>query len=348
MNQNITGLAIVLVLLQASAALAEPVYREGRTWLQPAIEPTSWNAVNDVCPPPTGLCNGAIGSTDLTGYTWATAVEVQELFASYGAPGFINPGAPLSEIEQPSSQWAPRIISDFAHQGGDFETQITSGMVSDGPFSGPQAVVVTDKDPPELADRVAVNELSSADGVGSTLGGWFWRDDLDDPRPLIVRLEEPVNGAAISGIGNLRGFALSADGVAKVEIFIDGEYAFDAPYSGSRIDVQNVFPDIPGAADSGFSLAYGYVDLSPGIHSITARAITPQGRTAEVTNTFTVLTLLEGFISADQSVDIPSDGASVSGDEIYIEGLSVDGEIFDVTLRWRTATQGFEIIEVRR
>ena len=43
----------------------------------------------------------------------------------------------------------------------------------------------------------------------------------------------------------------------------------------------------------------------------------------------------------------PPGGVSVSGDELYIENLSVDGETFDVTLRWRTATQGFEIIEVR-
>ncbi|MEZ5569521.1 MAG: Ig-like domain-containing protein [Halioglobus sp.] len=206
---------------------------------------------------------------------------------------------------------------------------------------------MTDRDPPDLPDRVAVNELPSGDTGGSTFGGWFWRDDLPDPRPLILKLEEPVDGEAISGVGNLRGYALGLDGVTKVEIFIDGEYAFDAPYGGSRTDVQGVFPDIPGAENSGFSLAYGYANLSPGEHRITARATTPQGKIAEASATFTVLAFQAPFIFANQPVAIPPGGVSVSGDELYIEKLSVDGETFDVTLRWRTATQSFDIIEVR-
>lgn len=347
MIQKFTCLAVLMALLQVSTALAELVYRDGRTWLQPAIPPTSWNTLNSLCPPPTAQCEGSIGATDLSGYTWATALEVQALFAGYGGPGFVNPGAPFSVTEQASSPWAPRIISDFAPQGGDFETQITGGMVSSGPFPGPQVVSVTDRDPPDLPDRVAVTELPSGELEGSTLGGWFWRDDLPDPRPLILKLEEPVDGEAISGVGNLRGYALGLDGVTKVEIFIDGEYAFDAPYGGSRTDVQDAFPDIPGAESSGFSLAYGYANLSPGVHSITARAMTPQGKVAEATATFAVLAFQQDFIFANQPVVIPTDGVFVSGDEINIRELSVDGQVFDVTLRWRTATQGFEIIEVR-
>tara|TARA_R110000823_G_scaffold47903_16_gene121944 strand:- start:33556 stop:34599 length:1044 start_codon:yes stop_codon:yes gene_type:complete len=347
MTQQMTGAALLVALLYTGAAMAEPVYRDGRTWLQPAIPPTSWNALQSLCPPPAARCQGSIGDINLTGYTWATALEVQALFAGYGGPGFVAPGASFSATEQDGSTWAPRIISDFAPQGGDFETQITSGMVSAGAFPGPQAVSVTDRDPPDLPDRVAVTELPSGDLEGSTLGGWFWRDDLPDPRPLILKLEEPVDGEAISGVGNLRGYALGLDGVTKVEIFIDGEYAFDAPYGGSRTDVQDAFPDIPGAESSGFSLAYGYANLSPGEHSITARATSPQGEFAESTAHFTVLAFQDEFIFANQPVEIPTGGVSVSGDELYIDNLSVDGQLFDVTLRWRTATQGFEIIEVR-
>ena len=47
---------------------------------------------------------------------------------------------------------------------------------------------------------------------------------------LRVMLEEPVAGEIHGGVGNLRGWAVATDGIDKIEIMIDGEYAFDAPY----------------------------------------------------------------------------------------------------------------------
>ena len=52
-----------------------------------------------------------------------------------------------------------------------------------------------------------------------------------------LMLEEPINGEIHGGVGNLRGWAVASEGIEKVEIFIDGEYAFDAPYGGARGDV---------------------------------------------------------------------------------------------------------------
>ena len=49
-------------------------------------------------------------------------------------------------------------------------------------------------------------------------------------------LEEPVSSETHTGVGNLRGWAVSSDGIEKVEIYIDGVYAFDAPYGGNRGD----------------------------------------------------------------------------------------------------------------
>ncbi len=61
-------------------------------------------------------------------------------------------------------------------------------------------------------------------------------------------LEEPINGEIHGGVGNLRGWAVASEGIDKVEIFIDGEYAFDAPYGGARGDVGGAFPEVPNAA----------------------------------------------------------------------------------------------------
>jgi hypothetical protein len=169
-----------------------------------------------------------------------------------------------------------------------------------------------------------------------------------DDAPFTVSLEEPVDGQPISGIGNLRGFAFAEDGIEKVEIYIDGEYAFDAPYGGSRTDVGAAFPDIEGSENSGFSLAYGYANLSPGTHTITARAINNEGVYQEDSATFEVLAFDEQFIFANQVVDLGTGSVPSDGDEIYLEDVEIAGKLYSLRLKWRTATQGFEIIEVSR
>jgi len=62
---------------------------------------------------------------------------------------------------------------------------------------------------------------------------------------LRIMLEEPVAGEIHGGVGNLRGWAIATDGIDKIEIMIDGVYAFDAPYGGARGDVGSAFPEVP-------------------------------------------------------------------------------------------------------
>lgn len=169
-----------------------------------------------------------------------------------------------------------------------------------------------------------------------------------DETTFTVSLEEPVDGEPISGVGNLRGFAFAEDGIEKVEIHIDGEYAFDAPYGGSRTDVGAAFPDIAGSENSGFSLAYGYANLSPGTHTITARAINSNGIFREDSATFEVLAFDEQFIFANQVVDLGEGGVPSEDDEIYLEDVEIAGKLYTLRLKWRTATQGFEIVELLR
>ena len=104
-----------------------------------------------------------------------------------------------------------------------------------------------------------------------------------------LSLEEPVAGEIHGGVGNLRGWAVASEGIEKIEIWIDGAYAFDAPYGGARSDVGGTFPDVNGSNKSGFSLAYGYGDLAPGSHTISAIAHTVTGETEESAAKFTVV-----------------------------------------------------------
>ena len=77
-----------------------------------------------------------------------------------------------------------------------------------------------------------------------------------------LSLGEPVNGQIHSGIGNLRGWVISNNGIDRVEIFIDGKYAYNAPYGDLRIDVEAAFPNVDGSALSGrdFCITYGEGD----------------------------------------------------------------------------------------
>lgn len=161
-----------------------------------------------------------------------------------------------------------------------------------------------------------------------------------------IWLEEPVQGGTHSGVGNLRGWAIANDPIEKVSIEIDGAFAFDAPYGGERTDVGQTFPDVPGSDQSGFSLAFNYNELIAGSHTITAIAETESGATLSSEATFTVLRFDSSFISDPQQVDISSAQCVINGQQITLIDALIEGQATDVTLQWRTATQGFELMRI--
>ena len=68
---------------------------DGNVWLQPAdFTGYTYDQVMAVCPGPDGVCSGSLqGSTfDLTGYKWASIMDVSSLFNTYGVdPPFTEP-----------------------------------------------------------------------------------------------------------------------------------------------------------------------------------------------------------------------------------------------------------------
>ena len=162
-----------------------------------------------------------------------------------------------------------------------------------------------------------------------------------------VVLEEPVAGEIHGGIGNLRGWAIASDGIEKVEIWTDGVYSFDVPYGGARGDVAGAFPDVANSAESGFSMAYSYSNLSAGAHSISALAYNASGVTHESIAQFEVVKFSEDFISGANAVDLSGGSCTASGDQISLVDALVSGNLYDLVLKWRVAEQGFEIVEIR-
>ena len=175
-------------------------------------------------------------------------------------------------------------------------------------------------------------------------------DDDDPPVAagvLRVALEEPVEGQVHTGVGNLRGWAVASEGITKVEILIDGALAFEAPYGGERGDVGGAVPDVAGSSESGFSLAYNYSSLSAGSHTITAVAHNALGETKKSAARFEVVRFDSAFISDPNAMNLNNASCTVSSDEISLVDALVEGSVDDLRLKWRTAEQGFEIIEIR-
>lgn len=162
-----------------------------------------------------------------------------------------------------------------------------------------------------------------------------------------VALEEPVAGQPHTGVGNLRGWAVATEGIAKVTILIDGVVFSDAPYGGARGDVGGAFPDVPNSNDSGFSSAFNYSALEAGPHTITAVSYTLNGTTKESSAEFEVVRFDSPFITGDDAVNLNNASCMVEADQISIVDATVDGAILDLLLEWRRAEQGFEIVEIR-
>ena len=191
--------------------------------------------------------------------------------------------------------------------------------------------------------------LASSTVHGQTAEAAYVSDSVAPAAAKVFRaaLEEPVSSETHTGVGNLRGWAVSSDGIAKVEIYIDGVYAFDAPYGGNRSDVGGAFPDVLGSTESGFSLAYNYSDLSAGTHSISAVAYDAEGNTFESAADFEVVRFDSSFIASADAIDLSQASCTVSSDEVSIVDALVEDAVHDLRLKWRTAEQGFEIVEIR-
>ena len=162
-----------------------------------------------------------------------------------------------------------------------------------------------------------------------------------------LALAEPLNNETHLGIGNLRGWALAASGIAKVEVLVDGVYVYDAPYGGQRGDVGDAFSEIEDSDKSGFSLAYHCSALSAGEHTVTVVAHSELGDTEQKSVTFNVVKFAKNFISDPDAVNLNSATCSVAGDAVKLYDAFVDDVLYDVTLKWRKPEQGFEIIEIR-
>ncbi|MEZ5584915.1 MAG: matrixin family metalloprotease [Candidatus Competibacteraceae bacterium] len=165
--------------------------------------------------------------------------------------------------------------------------------------------------------------------------------------PIVMQLEEPVAGEAKTGVANLRGWAVALGGINRVELTVDGVSRGNIPIGGRRVDVADDFPTYPNAAESGFSMAFNYSELSAGNHNVVVRAFDNVGNSLQQAATFTVVRFDNSFIGNPASVSLSNATINNNDPSITILNLQAEGQFYDVIMQWRTATQSFEIIQIQ-
>jgi hypothetical protein len=164
--------------------------------------------------------------------------------------------------------------------------------------------------------------------------------------PLRASLDEPRNNSVYSGVGMVHGWAISGEAVERIEVFVDGDYAFDVPYGDPRADIGEAFPDVNGSDTSGFSVPFYYSALSAGQHSVSIIVTDGFGAQVERSSTFEVVRFEKSFLS---KADTPSlDWSYLSGfsNFITVRSVLVGDKGYDLTLVWQTETQSFEIVDI--
>ena len=165
------------------------------------------------------------------------------------------------------------------------------------------------------------------------------------PPATVQYLEEPANGGTASGVGNVRGWAVSLQPIQRVDLYIDGSLAYTVPYGGSRPDVGAAYPSYPGSTNSGFSMAYNFGALSAGSHTFLARAVDNLGNTQDATATFNVVRFPSSFISNPADVSLLGASATIiDANTFRLNNVMVQGISYNLTLQWNTATQGFALV----
>ncbi len=86
-----------------------------------------------------------------------------------------------------------------------------------------------------------------------------------------------ANAYNASGSFPVQGWALDTDGIAAVDIYVDGGILQSAVYGDARPDVANTFPDFPAALYSSFIGNIDSTRLTDGVHYMEVKATDRQG-----------------------------------------------------------------------
>ena len=162
---------------------------------------------------------------------------------------------------------------------------------------------------------------------------------------IAFAVEEPAADSSMTGISNIRGFAVSTVGIDRVKLSINGDYKTDIPYGGIRGDVENNYPNHPDSLHSGFSMAYAYTLLEPGQNEYTFIAVDSDGDEEEIIRTFYVTKFQKNYFTEDAPLSIDESPGMTTGDDVTFINVDMTGQKFAVTMGWDKGKQNITIKE---
>ena len=93
-------------------------------------------------------------------------------------------------------------------------------------------------------------------------------------------IDHPDNGELIDGIKDIYGWVLDGEGVAEVQIWLDGQWVGDAAFGLPRPDVSSVYPGYPDSLAPGWIFLLDTTLTSDGLHHVQAVAVDDFGATS--------------------------------------------------------------------
>jgi sugar lactone lactonase YvrE len=146
--------------------------------------------------------------------------------------------------------------------------------------------------------------------------------------PLVpsVDIDAPVQGATVSGMVTVSGWAIDNTGaigtaISAVQVLVDGTAVGTATYGLSRPDVCYVYPGRAGCPNVGYSYSLNTAALSAGSHTITVEAT--DSSSPPDTGSASVVVNVTSIGPPSVWIDSPVAGAAVSG-TITVNGWAMD------------------------
>ena len=123
--------------------------------------------------------------------------------------------------------------------------------------------------------------VSATDSDASPDSG-SWSITIQVAAPPSVYIDSPANGATVSGMVTVSGWAVDntstvGTAISRVQIKMDGVTVGNATYGLNRSDVCAVYAGRPGCPNVGYSFVLNAAALSPGSHTLTVIATDTDG-----------------------------------------------------------------------
>lgn len=160
---------------------------------------------------------------------------------------------------------------------------------------------------------------------------------------ISLALEEPAANTSMTGIANIRGWAVSTAGIDRVELYMNGSYITDIPYGGTRGDVANQFPEYPDSRYSGFSMIWNYLMFSSGENKMSVTAYDDDGASKTVQHSFEVVKFHKPYFIEEAPVSFRKSTQLDYIDDVLLLNLGVLGKHYTVRMGWDKGKQNLTI-----